>query len=67
MEFINEFSEVAGYNTQKSVAFLYTNNKRSEKEIKITVLITIASKIIKIHRNKPAKEGKRPILQKLGC
>ena len=29
LEMINEFSKVAGYkiNTQKSVAFLYTNNK----------------------------------------
>ena len=33
---INEFSKVAGYkiNTQKSVAFLYTNNELSERETK---------------------------------
>ena len=33
LEFINEFSKVAGYkiNIQKSVAYLYTNNKLSEK------------------------------------
>ena len=33
---INEFGKVAGYkiNTQKSLAFLYTNNERSEREIK---------------------------------
>ena len=33
---INKFSEVAGYkiNRQKSVAFLYTNNGISEKEVK---------------------------------
>ena len=33
LELISEFSEVAGYkiNTQKSLAFLYTNNKKSEK------------------------------------
>ena len=32
-ELISEFGKVAGYkiNTQKSVAFLYTNSKRSEK------------------------------------
>ena len=32
LELINEFSKVAGYkiNRQKSLAFLYTNNKRSE-------------------------------------
>ena len=43
---MNEFSKVAGYkiNTQKSVAFLYTNNERSEREIKQTILFTIASK-----------------------
>ena len=33
LELINEFSKVAGYkiNTQKSLAFLYTNNEKSEK------------------------------------
>ena len=33
--FINEFGKVAGYkvNTQKSVTFLYTNNKRLERKI----------------------------------
>ena len=33
LEFINEFGKVAGYkiNTQKSTAFLYTNNERSER------------------------------------
>ena len=36
LELISEFSKVAGYkiNTQKSFAFLYTNNDKSEKEIK---------------------------------
>jgi hypothetical protein len=29
---------------QKSVAFLYTNNEQSEKEIKKTIPFTIASK-----------------------
>ena len=35
LEFINEFGKFAGYkiNTQKSVAFLYTNNERLEREI----------------------------------
>ena len=32
---------------QKSVAFLYTNNKLSEREIKKTIPFTIASKRIK--------------------
>ena len=33
LELINEFGKVAGYkiNTQKSVAFLYTNNERPER------------------------------------
>ena len=36
LELISEFSKAAGYkiNTQKSLVFLYTNNKRSEREIK---------------------------------
>ena len=36
LELINEFSKVSGYklNTHKSVAFLYTNNEKSEREIK---------------------------------
>ena len=45
-ELINEFGKVAGYkiNTQKSVRFVYTNNKKSEREIKETTPFTIASK-----------------------
>ena len=34
-------------NTQKSTAFLYTNNKRSEREIREAIPFTIASKRIK--------------------
>ena len=34
-------------NTQKSLAFLYTNNEKSETEIKETNPFTIAKKIIK--------------------
>ena len=53
LELINIFSIVAGYKThmQKYVAFLYTNNERSEREIQ-AVPFTIASKR-KILRNKP--------------
>ena len=49
LELINEFAKVAGYkiNTQKSVAYLYTNNEISEREIKETIPCTIASKRIK--------------------
>ena len=49
LELISEFGKVAGYkiNTQKSLVFLYTNNQRSEREIKETIPFTIASKRIK--------------------
>ena len=38
LELINEYSKVAGYtvNTEKSLAFLYTNNEKTEREIKET-------------------------------
>ena len=44
LEFISEFGTVAWYkiNKQKSVAFLYTKNKLSERKIKETVLFIIA-------------------------
>ena len=46
LELINEYSKVAGYkiNTQKSLAFLYTNNEKTEREIKETMPFTIATK-----------------------
>uniref|UniRef100_A0A8C9BVQ3 Reverse transcriptase domain-containing protein n=1 Tax=Phocoena sinus TaxID=42100 RepID=A0A8C9BVQ3_PHOSS len=49
LELINVFGKVAGYkiNAQKSMAFLYTNNERSEREIKETIPFTIATKRIK--------------------
>ena len=49
LELISEFSKVAGYkiNTQKSLAFLYTNNENSEREIKESIPFTITTKIIK--------------------
>ena len=49
LELISEFGKVAGYkiNAQKFLAFLYTNNERSEREIKETILFTIATKRIK--------------------
>ena len=49
LELINEFSKFAGHkiNTQKSLAFLYTNNEKSEREIKESIPFTIATKIIK--------------------
>ena len=49
LKLIIEFSKVSGYkiNTQKSLAFLYTNNKKSEREIKESIPFTIATKRIK--------------------
>ena len=49
LKLINEFSKVAGYivNTQKSLAFLYTNNENSERETKQSIPFTIATKRIK--------------------
>ena len=61
LELISEFSKVAGYktNTQKSLPFLYSNNEKSEREIKESILFTIATKRIKylgINLHKETKE-----------
>ena len=42
---VSKFSKVAGYkiSTQKSLAFLYTNNEKSEREIKESIPFTIAT------------------------
>ena len=49
LELINEYSKVARYNvnTPKSLEFLYTNNEKTEREIKGTIPFTIATKRIK--------------------
>ena len=46
LELISEFGKVAGYkiNAQKLLAFLYTNNKRSEREIKETIPLPLQQK-----------------------
>ena len=61
LEPISEFSKVAGYkiNIQKSLAFLYFNNEKSERKIKESIPITIATKTIKhleINLSKETKE-----------
>ena len=45
LELINEYSNVEGYkiNTQKSLAFLYTNPEKTRREIKGTVPFTFAT------------------------
>ena len=49
LELINEYSKVTGYkiNTEKSLAFLYTNYEKIEREIKETIQFTIATTRIK--------------------
>ena len=49
LEVINEYSKVAGYkiNTYKSLAFLYTNNEKTEREMRETIPFTTATKRIK--------------------
>ena len=61
LKLINKFSKVVGYriNKQKSVAFLYTNNKLSERKIKETIPFKIASKKDKMYRNKFNQGGER--------
>ena len=50
LELTSEFSKVAGYkiNNQKSFSFLYTNNEKSEREIKESIPFTIATKTLNI-------------------
>ena len=49
LDLINDYNKVAGYkvNTQQSLAFLDTNNEKTEREIKETIPFTIAMKRIK--------------------
>ena len=49
VELISEFSKVAGYeiNRQKSLALLYTNKEKSEREIKESIPFTTATQRIK--------------------
>ena len=60
LELINVFGKVAGYkiNAQKSLAFLYTNDEKSEREIKETLPFTIARKRRKYLGIKLPKETK---------
>ena len=66
LNLISEFGKISGYkvNIQKSKAFLYSNNKISEAEIreKITFAITTRIKYLRITLT---KEVKRPVLRKL--
>ena len=67
VDIINEFGKTAGYkvNTQKSKAFLYTNNETAETEVRKKNPISYSRKKNKVPRNKPNQACKRPILKKL--
>ena len=49
LDLINEFGKTPGYkvNTQKSKAFLYTNNETAETEIRTKIPFDIATRKIK--------------------
>ena len=61
LELISELSKVAGYkiNTQKLLAFLYTNNEKLEREIKESIPFTITTKRIKYLGINLPKETKK--------
>ena len=70
LELISELSKAAGYkiNTQKSLAFLYTNNEKSETEIKKSIPFTIATKGIKylgINLPKETKENYKTLMKEI--
>ena len=60
LELIQQFGSVAGYKlkAQKSVAFLYTNSKTEEREIKEFIPFTIAPKAIRYQGKNLTKEVK---------
>ena len=60
LDLTNEYDTVAGYKiqTQISLAFLYTNNEKSERKIKETIPFTITSmrmKYLAVNLPKKAK------------
>jgi hypothetical protein len=60
LNLINSFSAVAGYNitSNKSMAFLYTKDKRAEKDVRKTTPFTIGTNNIKYHGVTLTKEVK---------
>ena len=74
LKLISNFSKVSGYkiNVQKSQAFLYTNNRLKESQIKNELPFTIAAKRIEylgIHLTKDVKdlfkENYEPLLKEI--
>ena len=66
LELINKFSKVAGYkiSTQKSLVFLHTNNKRSEREIRKQSHLRLQQKTLKYPGINLSKEVKDIYLEK---
>ena len=64
LELINELSKAAGYknNVQKSVAFLNTTNKLSQREIRKTIPFKTPSKVIRYLGINFNQGGEKPIL-----
>ena len=60
LKLISNFGKVSGYkiNMQKSQAFLYTNNRQTESQIKSKLPFTIATKRIKYLGIQLTKDGK---------
>ena len=69
LELINEFGKMSGYkiNTQKLTAFLYTNNKSSEREIRETIPCIVTSKRIKYLGINLPKRQKTCTMKNIGC
>ena len=67
LNLINKFGKTAGYkvNTQKSKAFLYTNNETAETEVRKKIPFDIATRKIKDLGINLTKEVKRPVLRKV--
>ena len=67
LELILECSKITGYkiNTQTSLAFLYTNNEKTERETKEIIPFTTAMKGLKYFGINLPKEKKRPLYRKL--
>ena len=68
LELINEYSKVVEckINTQKSLAFLYTNKEKTEREIKEIIPFTIVTKWIKYLGMNLPKETKDPYIETTG-
>ena len=72
LELIKELSKIVGYkiNTQKSLAFLYTNNEKPEREIKESIPFTISTKRVKylaINLPKETKEEEKKRERQKNC